>query len=141
MQDLDIVGLLTRPGTYVLGVALFVAVFLVRRVVETAVPTLKKQADPNSPRLTYLTTFSRWWNEVILYVLPVVLGAGCGLIKSDFFFAGIGDKGGRLIFGAMVGWFSSFLYKLLRKVVKQKMGVDLVPDMDLGDTPDTPAGG
>jgi len=140
MQDLDIVGLLTRPGTYVLGVALFAAVFMIRRIAETAFPKLKKQADANAPKTTYLTAFARWWNEVILYFLPVALGLGCGFIKSDFFFAGIGDKGGRLIFGAMVGWFSSFLYKLLRKVVKQKMGIDLVPDSGTGDI-DTPAGG
>jgi hypothetical protein len=140
MQDMDIVGLLTRPGTYVLGVAIFIFTFLARRIVESAQPKWKKQADANDPKTTYLTAWSRWWNEVILYVMPVAFGLASGFIKSDFFFAGIGDKGGRLIFGAMVGWFSSFLYKCLRKVVKQRLGVDIVPDTGTGDV-DTPAGG
>jgi hypothetical protein len=140
MQDLDILDLLTRPGTYVLGAAIFVAIFMLRKIVETAFPRLKKQCDVNEPKRVYLTTFSRWWNEVILYFLPVFLGLASGCIKSEFFFAGIGDKGGRLIFGALVGWFSSFLYKLLRKGIKQKTGIDLVPDVeDSGVEP--PAGG
>lgn len=138
MQDIDVVALLTRPGTYVLGVAIFMAIFMLRRIVETSFPRLKKQCDVNAPKVVYLTAMSRWWNEVILYFLPVFLGLASGFIKSDFFFAGIGDKGGRLIFGAVVGWFSSFLYKLLRKVILQKTGVDLVPDIT---EVDPPAGG
>lgn len=140
MQDLDIVGLFTRPGTYILGVGIFIVVFMLRRIVESAWPKLKKQADANDPKTTYLTTMSRWWNEVILYLLPVILGAFCGLIKSDFLFAGIGDKGGKVIFGAVIGWFASFLYKLLRKVIKQKTGVDIIPDVSASEI-DTPAGG
>lgn len=127
-QDLDIVGLLTRPGTYVLAIFIYVAVLMLRRLVENVQPKWKKQADANDPRTTYLTRGSRWWNEVILYFLPVALGTLSGLIKSEFFFAGIGDKGGRLIFGAMVGWFSGFLYKCLCKVVKQRLGVEVTPD-------------
>lgn len=140
MQDLDVVALLTRPGTYVLGVFIFLSIFLLRKVVETAWPKLQKQCDVNAPRVVYLTTLSRWWNEVILYTLPVLLGGATGFIRSEFFFAGIGDKGGRLIFGVVVGWFCSFLYKLLRKVIKQKTGIDIVPDADdLGVDP--PVGG
>lgn len=140
MPNMDIVDLLTRPGTYVLGVAIFILTFMFRRIVESAQPKWKKQADANDPKSTYLTTWSRWWNEVILYILPVSFGIASGFIKSDFFFAGIGDKGGRLIFGAIVGWFSSFLYKLLRKVARQRLGVDIIPDVGTGDV-DPPAGG
>jgi hypothetical protein len=140
MQDIDLWGLATRPGTYVLGIALFAASFLLRKVVETQWPRLKKQADANAKEATYLTTFARWWNEVLLYIIPVALGGCCGFIKSEFFFAGIGDKGGRLLVGAVIGWCSSFLYKCLRKLAKQKMGLDLAPDLDAGDI-DPPAGG
>ncbi|MFA5202888.1 MAG: hypothetical protein WC708_00530 [Lentisphaeria bacterium] len=140
MQDLDIIGLFTRPGTYILGVGIFIVVFMIRKIVESAWPKLKKQADANDPKLTYLTSMARWWNEVILYLLPVILGSFCGLIKSDFLFAGIGVKGGKIIFGAVVGWFASFLYKLLRRVIKQKTGVDIIPDVSASDI-DTPAGG
>jgi hypothetical protein len=140
MQDLDIIGLLTRPGTYVLGLAIYIVTFFIRRIVEGIQPKWKKQADANAAKTTYLTTWSRWWNEVILYAIPVYFGGASGLLKSDFFFAGIGDKGGRIIFGVAVGYLSSFLYKCLQKVIKQKLGLDIVPDVDAKDG-DTPAGG
>lgn len=127
MQDLDVIELLTRPGTYVLGVAVYVSTFFVRRIVETTWPLLKKNADANSSRTTYLTQKARWWNEVVLYAIPVVLGVLSGLIQSEFLFSTIGDKGGRFAFGALVGWFCSFLYKCLAKVLKSKTGVDLDP--------------
>ena len=127
-QELDIVALLTRPGTYVLGVAIFIVTFFMRRVIEGINPSLKKQADANAKAVTYLTTYARWWNEVVLYALPVMIGMISAWMKSDFFFAGLDDRGAKVLFGAVVGWFASFLYKLLRKVIKQKLGLDIVPD-------------
>ena len=127
VQDLDIIALLTRPGTYVLGVAIFIATFFLRRLVENAAPWLKKQNDVNSPLVTYITTGARWWNEVILPVVPVVFGILAAFLNSDFFFDGIGDKGGKFLFAICVGWFSSFLYKALGRVLKQKLGKDLSP--------------
>lgn len=125
MQELDIGGLLTRPGTYVLGVVVYVIIFLLRRIVESVWPSLKKQVDANTPGITYLTSMSRWWNEVILYFLPVIVGSAFGMVKSDFFFAGIVDRSGRILFGLVVGWFSSFLYKVLRKIIKVRTGLDI----------------
>ena len=100
VQDLDIIALLTRPGTYVLAVIVFIIVLFIRRIVENIWPNLKKQHDENSPKATYLTAPSRWWNTVILAALPVAIGAVSSFMKSDFFFDGIGDKGGRIAFGA-----------------------------------------
>lgn len=137
MLDLDVVDLFTRPGTYVLGVGIFITVFMIRKIIESIWPRLKKQVDANNPKITYLTSIARWWNEVILYFLPVMIGIFCGFIRSDFLFSGIGDKGGKLIFGAVIGWFASFIYKLLRKVIKQKLGVDITPDVNT-DEIDTP---
>jgi hypothetical protein len=127
MQDLDIIGLLTRPGTYILATGIYILVFFIRKIVEVKWPSLKKQADANDPKITYLTTMSRWWNEVILGLLPVMFGGLSGLIKSDFLFSSIGDRGGKILFGLGVGWFSGFLYKLLWKLIKQKSGLDITP--------------
>lgn len=136
VQDLDIIGLMTRPGTYVLGIAIFIAVFFIKRIVEGAMPWLKKQHDENSPKITYLTTGARWWNEVMLYLFPVLLGCLAGaFLKSDFFFDAIGDKGGRIGFGGGVGWFSGFLYKLLKKLIWQKFGLELVPSTGDSEAP------
>lgn len=127
VQDLDILALLTRPGTYVLAVAIFIGVFFIRRIVETTWPNLKKQHDENSPKVTYLTKTARWWNVVILPALPVALGALMALLPSTFFYNGIGDKGGKFAFSAGVGWFAGFLYQGLKRAVKQKMGLDITP--------------
>lgn len=136
VQDLDIIELLTRPGTYVLAVSIFILVFVLKRVVESALPQWKKQHDENSPKITYLTRGARWWNEVILYLLPVLLGCLAGaFLKSDFFFDAIGDKGGRIGFGGGVGWFSGFLYKLLKKLLWQKFGLELTPSTGDSDAP------
>ena len=117
---MDILALLTRPGTYVLGIAVYVLTFFTRKVVEILWPSLKKQADANSPGITYLTTASRWWNEVILYAIPVAYGAAACIFQSQFLFEGI-DGGAQFMYGAGVGWFSSFLYKALRKAIKNKV--------------------
>lgn len=139
VQDLDIIALLTRPGTYVLAIGIFVLTFFIRRIVETAWPKLKKQHDENSPNVTYLTQTARWWNTVILAALPVVFGIVAGLlVKSDFFFDGIGDKGGRLAFGGGAGWFSGTLYKLLKKIFKQKFGLEVSGDSDAPPPPSGP---
>lgn len=137
-QDLDIVSLLTRPGTYVLGVAIFIVTFFMRKVIESINPSLKKVADANEPNVTYLTKASRWWNEVVLYAIPVVVGMAFAFLKSDFFFADIGERGGKIVFGGVVGWFASFLYKALRKVIKQRLGIDIVPDPNAGDSVSPP---
>ena len=134
VQDLDIIALLTRPGTYVLAVIVFVVVFFIRRIVENIWPNLKKQHDENSPKITYLTAPARWWNTVILAALPVAFGALSSFMKSDFFFDGIGDKGGRIAFGGCVGWFAGFLYQALKGLVKQKMGLTINPAADDEDS-------
>lgn len=130
VQDLDIIALLTRPGTYVLGVIIFIVTFFLRRVVENIWPSLKKKADENASAVTYLTPAARWWNTVILAALPVALGALSSLLKSDFFFDGIGDKGGRVAFGGCVGWFAGFLYQALKRAIKQRFGLDITPTGD-----------
>ena len=132
MKDIDIIVLLTRSGTYVLAVAIFALVLMIRRAVETAWPSLAKKADENSPAVTYSTTLARWWNNVILFNLPVALGGLIGMfMQSEFIFGDIAERSARVTLGGVIGWFSSFLYNLLRRVIKQKMGLDVSP----GDLP------
>lgn len=135
VQDLDILGLLTRPGTYVLALGIFIVTFFIRRFIESIWPRLKKQHDENSPKITYLSNTARWWNDVILPVTPVALGAISAIWQSTFFFDGIGDKGGRYAFGGAVGWFAATLYKGLRRAVKQKLGLELTPEPGDSDVP------
>lgn len=120
---MDILDLLTRSGTYVLGIGVFVLTFFTRKVVELIWPSLKKMADANSPDITYATSASRWWNEVILYAVPVAYGGLAAFSTSEFFFEGIDGGSAKFMFGAGVGWFSSFLYKALKKAIRQKLNL------------------
>jgi hypothetical protein len=129
MNDIDIIALLTRSGTYVLAMAVFILTWIVRAIVENAWPTLKKRADANSPSVTYLTAGARWWNEVVLYMVPVTIGGIFGLtVSSPFLFGDITGLSTKVTLGGVVGWLASFLYKILRKAIKQKTGVDILPD-------------
>jgi hypothetical protein len=143
MNDIDIIALLTRSGTYVLAMAVFILTWLIRAIVETAWPTLKKRADANAVAVTYLTAGSRWWNEVVLYIVPVVIGGAFGLmVSSTFLFGDIQEISTKVTLGGVVGWLASFLYKILRKAIKQKTGVDILPDSPTADPAlvDPPAG-
>jgi hypothetical protein len=116
--------------TLVFGLLCWVLTFLTRRIVETAMPTLKKAADANHPEATYKTTFSRWWNEVILYVLPVAWGSVAATAATFYPFPeGISSFSSRLIFGVVVGFFSGFIYKILKKIVLKRF--DIVDESDL----------
>ena len=115
-----------QPGTLALAVAVFILTFLIRRVVETAVPTLKKQSDENHPKVTYATGFARWYQQVILYAIPVAVGTCLGALQIQYVTPSeVSTVGGGMVFGAVVGWFSSFLYKIVRRALVQKAGVDV----------------
>lgn len=123
----EIASQILRPGTFAVAVAVFIVTWFTRRVVETVWPDLRKNGDENAVSITYVTPFARWWNTVILYAIPVTLGGLIGVIPSDFLHGDIKDVGGRILFQAGVGWFASFLYKVMRKVILKKTGVDIKP--------------
>jgi len=116
-------------GTAVLALSIVIVTFFVRRIVETAVPTAKKQNDENHPGITYMTTFARWWNSVILYAIPVVVGGAIGWAHVPYLFSveGLDTVSSRIFFGGVVGWLSSFFYKVIRMTLKKKTGVDINP--------------
>jgi hypothetical protein len=136
-------------GTAVLALSVVIFTFFIRRIVETAVPSVKKAADENQPAVTYKTQFARWWNQVILYAIPVVVGAGIGLLHVPYLFSveGIGDSASsRVFFGGVVGWLSSYVYKIIRMTLKKKTGIDIQPSASIMPgapeslRPDTTAG-
>lgn len=116
-------------GTAVLALSIVIATFFIRRIVETAVPSVKKQADENDPALTYRTHFARWWNGVILFAIPVVVGGLIGLMDVPYLFNvdGLDTVTSRVFFGGVVGWMSSYIYKIVRMALKKKTGVDINP--------------
>ena len=116
--------------TLIFGLMCWILTFLTRKIVETALPHLKKSADANQAGVTYKTTFARWWNEVILYVVPVAWGAGAAAAATMYPFPqGLTSLSARLFFGIVVGFFSGFIYKIVKKVVLKKF--DIVKEEDL----------
>jgi hypothetical protein len=116
-------------GTFYLGIAVVIATFFVRRIVEQAIPSIKKAAHENDPKPTYKTKLAEWWNKVLLYLIPVVVGILGAIFWQDFFCSGeasenLKDAG---MFGAIMGWFSSFLYKVVRKTLYKRTGIDPIP--------------
>jgi hypothetical protein len=114
-------------GTLYLGVAVVIVTFFARRIVELAAPSLKKQADENDEKPTYKTKMAEWWNGVILYAIPVVAGILGAVFWRSYFCADVESLKDAGMFGAIVGWFSSFLYKVIRKTLKKKTGIDPIP--------------
>ena len=128
-------------GTLYLGIAVVIVTFFVRRIVEQAAPSLKKAAHENDPKPTYKTKLAEWWNGVILYALPVIAGIlGATVWRSYFCPEGMDGKDA-VMFGTIIGWFSSFLYKVVRKTLKKKTGIDPIPgpiDPTEADSEDKP---
>lgn len=121
--------------TLIFGLVCWILTFFTRRILENIYPSIKKQTDANAPGVSYKTTFSRWWNEVILYAMPAVWGGICAVAAVQYPFPqGISSVSGRLFFGVVVGFFSSFLYKVVKKVALKRF--DIVDDTPAPATPD-----
>ena len=133
----QVVSQLLSYKTVMLMVAVFIGTFFIRRIVETAMPQLKKAADEMAHAQTYTNHGAVWWNQVILPAIPVVLGAVLALCVKDLAaLENFSSKGGLALYGSISGWFSAFGYKLLRRVVKQKTGVDLPNGNGSSDPPE-----
>ncbi len=124
-------------GTMIFAVSIVIATFFVRRVVETGWPILRKQADENDPAITYSSSAARWYQTVVLYAIPVVVGGLIGLMKVPYFFPeSVQTPSGRLFFGGVVGWFSSAVYKVVKRALA-KRGIEL-PGGSISPTPPPP---
>jgi hypothetical protein len=122
----EAISQLLNLGTAVFAVSIVVATFFIRRGVETAWPSLRKKADENDPCVTYSTTAARWYQQVFLYAIPVVVGVGFGLIDVPFLVPeSLRTLGGRIFYGMVAGWFSSAIYKVVKKLLAEKAGIQL----------------
>lgn len=118
----DALTQLMHQGTLVYMVCVILLTFFIRRLVETISPSVKKRVDANEEGVTYANTFSRYYNEVILYILPPLVGALIGLFEIPYIHGDTGPTtvGGRIMAGIFVGGMSAMGYKLAKK-----RGVDL----------------
>ena len=125
--------------TIVFAAVCWIGTFLIRRVVETTWPSLKKAASELSAAPTYNSAISSYWNQVILYFIPPVLGLAAAMLATMYPFPpGIQSLSGRAFFGVTVGFFSGFLFKLVKPVLTRAFGVKDT-DLPAGSVP-PPAG-
>lgn len=114
----DLLKNLNIPGVLALAVMVVIATFFTRRITELALPHLKKK-NP------YVTKFSQWYNQIILYAIPLVFGAVYALIPSKFLFGDVEGYLSKLFVSCTVAWFSGFLYKVLKKLILKQYDVDV----------------
>lgn len=125
-----------RPGTFVVVIAVYVLSFFTARIVHTALPwwRAKKEMTSDGKEVVrtkrYPTKLAMWWNEVMLPAVPVLYGAVLGFATSSVEFLW-GPAAEQLsvcvMIGGGLGWFTTFLYKIARKLILQKAGVDIKP--------------
>lgn len=124
----------------VLGVVCYFLTLITRRIVETAWPSVRSSVIPSEEAVKgtelkdertvgateiFHTAFARWWNQVILYVLPVFYGAvGMLLIRGSKFYPEPFRHWVVCIFvGSACGFFSGLMVKVLKKIFLDKMGI------------------
>lgn len=121
----EVVSQLLSYQTVILMVAATIITWIVRKSIETLAPTVKKAADEMAPAPTYLTHLAAWWNEVGLHLIPVGLGVGLVFGVKELAPLKMTTTSGIALYGGICGWFSSTGYKILRRTIKTKTGVDL----------------
>jgi hypothetical protein len=92
----------------------YMATFFTRRGVELAVVSAK---DSDS-------SFGRWWNGFLLYLVPVLWGMllSWSFFRLDAMPADIEHWQGAVLFGAICGWLSGMIYKGTMKALRKKLG-------------------
>ncbi len=91
--------------TMFLCLSVFLLVFGIRRIVETAAPVVKT---------------NKWWNEVSLPLLPLIVGMVMGLLAKSFPWPVVIGTSlwARGMYGAICGLASGWVYTRFRSIMK-----------------------
>jgi hypothetical protein len=119
---------LMHEGVLIAAILVVMLTFFIRQILETQWPSLK--GVESTTGTTYPNRLSLWYCTLFLYMIPVILGAGIAVLGQKVTFIlpeGVTTLGGAILWGSTVGWLSSFIYKVIRKIFKEKFGVDLTP--------------
>ncbi len=130
-------GFLILP-TLFFALGCWVATFLIRRVVETAYPKIKGKAP-------YETRLQEWWGEVILFAMPATLGVLGALVLRKAAVAGqniippmFSSWQGAVLYGLVVGFFCSLIYKAFKQMFFKKLGVKTEAELPRATAPEPP---
>lgn len=117
--------------TIVFSLGIFVAVLILRKVVEGFYPFLRKSTPRNRKQML--------WESVVLPVLPPVLGGIFALFTPELLQPSLTTVHSQVVFGAVCGFLSTYAYMILKAVVKKNFGVG-EPDGREGDSLKPPGG-
>lgn len=102
--------------TVVFSLGIFVAVLILRKLVEGVLPSLSKS--------TPLTRGQQLWEAVALPVLPPVLGGIFALFTPELLQPSLTTMHSQVVFGAVCGFLSTYAYMILKAVLKKNFGVE-----------------
>lgn len=81
---------------------------------------------------------SKLWNDLLMPILPVLLGAfGALLFKTYPYPDGLVTTGGRVIFGLVAGLLSTLFYRVIKALMIQRITGAPTPTTTAGN-PDAP---
>lgn len=104
-----------NPQFIYICLSVYVVTYFVRRLTEGICKIL---VDSNKVKNTALAL--RIWSEILLPILPVLVGGLMGLMAKTFIWPEItnGTRSGRIIYGAVCGLFSAFIYNRIRAWIR-----------------------
>jgi len=106
-----------------LSTAIIAITYLTRVTVEHIWPSLAKQSDENSIEQTYASNAARWWNQVVLYLIPQWVGfAFCFLPSTLIFPETVSIFRDRMIYSIVIAWLSQTIYKIFKKTLSPGTG-------------------
>jgi hypothetical protein len=121
----DPIMALWNVGTLIIMMTCVIVTWMIKRIVETALPDLAKKADENHPSITYATPFARWWSRVIKPTMPIVIGGAVTFVPEDMLLPDLKTMGGRIMAGMVLGWFSTLAYFIVKRLIFKKTGIQL----------------
>lgn len=108
-----------------------IAAFVFAMIVNIISSVIRKVAELVSPDLKNSgLVMSRVWRELLLPILPVVIGASLAAAITSFPYPEVFAKSlvMRVIYGTLAGFFSTWAYRIIKTLVQRKWNVEL-PDV------------
>jgi Na+-translocating ferredoxin:NAD+ oxidoreductase RnfD subunit len=101
--------------TIYICLAVYVVTYFIRRILEGTWKILVESGRVKNNHLAY-----RIWSEILLPIVPILVGGAMGLMAKFIIWPDItnGNVGGRILYGAVCGMFSSFIFSRIRGFLK-----------------------
>lgn len=122
----DIVAQIATVQSGVMVLAIIAITAIIRRIVETLVPSLTMKAAENDAGKSYENRGAELWNKLGLYLVPVVIGIALAFGHTDLQVGeGVASSGDRILYGLLLGYFSRDIFKAFRQAFKRKFDVEI----------------